>query len=427
MLSLVSGKASKNPMSQTSTPNPPLLSPVLLLFLLAMILANIGRGMYDGLLPLYLQDLGASVTQIGLFFTIAQVIPLALQILGGWLSDTLGRLRAVAIGSVVGILTYVFLLIAPSWEWVLWAAATASITGALIGPSFDAFVAEQSSEHNRARVFGLTQAIFSIVSVIGPALGGFMAERFGFRIMLLAAAALYLVATGLRVGMARRAARTAGPQHTAPALSLQSLKDNLGLMFGMLLSGGVITWILITDGVRDISFALSFNFMPIYQQQIGGLTLTEIGLLNSIFGLFTMLTFIPGGWLADKKGERVGIVIGFVSIFVALQAFILSTNFLSFAASWAVAGIGVGIMSPAYQSLISKAVPEKVRGTAFGLFSTSLGLVSLPAPAIGALLWDRLGPWVPFAITAWVSLMSIVPAWLKFKLTKTDQEHSNQA
>ena len=40
-------------------------------------------------------------------------------------------------------------------------------------------------------------------------------------------------------------------------------------------------------------------------------------------------------------------------------------------------------MSPAYNSLISKAVPEKVRGTAFGLFSTSLGLVSLPSP------WNR--------------------------------------
>jgi hypothetical protein len=37
-------------------------------------------------------------------------------------------------------------------------------------------------------------------------------------------------------------------------------------------------------------------------------------------------------------------------------------------------------MSPAYQSLISKAVPEKMLGTAFGFLQTSLGVVSLPAP-----------------------------------------------
>jgi MFS family permease len=76
-------------------------------------------------------------------------------------------------------------------------------------------------------------------------------------------------------------------------------------------------------------------------------------------------------------------------------------------------------MSPAYQSLISKVVPEKVRGTAFGLFQTSVGLVSLPAPAIGAQLWQRFGPRFPFTLTAWISIIVIVPAWIKFKLPKS--------
>jgi hypothetical protein len=73
-------------------------------------------------------------------------------------------------------------------------------------------------------------------------------------------------------------------------------------------------------------------------------------------------------------------------------------------------------MSPAYQSLISKAVPDKVRGTAFGLFGTSLGLISLPAPAIGAQLWQSVSPQFPFRITAWAALLAVIPVWLKFKL-----------
>ena len=74
----------------------PLLSGILILFLTAMIFANIGANMYDGLMPLYLKDLNSSITQIGLFFTLAQIVPLFLQILGGWVSDSLGRLRAIA-------------------------------------------------------------------------------------------------------------------------------------------------------------------------------------------------------------------------------------------------------------------------------------------------------------------------------------------
>ena len=101
----------------------PLLSGLLILFLTAMIFANIGGNMYESLMPLYLKDLNASITQIGLFFTLAQVVPLLLQILGGWVSDTLGRLRAIAIGSVFGVLGFIPLILADTWQWLLLSVA----------------------------------------------------------------------------------------------------------------------------------------------------------------------------------------------------------------------------------------------------------------------------------------------------------------
>lgn len=57
---------------------PPLLNCKLMLFMLAMVLANTGGHMYGPLLPLYLKSLNASVLQVGIFFTLSQVIPLAL-------------------------------------------------------------------------------------------------------------------------------------------------------------------------------------------------------------------------------------------------------------------------------------------------------------------------------------------------------------
>jgi len=396
----------------------PLLSGLVLLFLVAMIFANVGGNMYGPLMPLYIKDMGATVGQIGLFFTISQIIPLALQILGGWISDTLGRLRAIAIGSVVGIFTYIALIAAPTWQWLLVASAFQAITGSLVGPSFDAFIAEHSSEENRAKMFGISQALFMIVGVVGPVLGGWLVDLYGFKKMLMVAAGLYVIATVIRVSMAREASK--GSESRPQKLSFVSLKDNLGTMFGLLVAGGVITWVLITDGVRDISFGLSMNLLPVYMQEFGGLNFREIGLMNSVFGLFMMLSTIPGGWLADKKGERVNIVFGFTLIGVALGMLVYmpTANPWLYGVGWAIAGMGVGLMTPAYQSLISKAVPKKVRGTAFGLFSSSLGLVSLPAPWLGGQLWEKVNPRFPFLITVVVSFLSIIPAWLKFKLPK---------
>jgi MFS family permease len=394
----------------------PLLNRMLLLFMLAMILANMGGEMYGMLLPLYLKALNASVVQIGLFFTISQIIPLVVQILGGWVSDSLGRLRSIALGSVAGNLTYMGFIFAPTWQWVMSGMFFSAITRSLIGPSYSAFIAEQSSEKNRARVFGISDALFMIVSVLGPPLGGFLADAYGFRIMLACAWVLYFFGTIIRVSMARTAAR--GHEANPQRLSMGNLRKDLSAMVGLLLSGGVITWILLTDGIRDVAFSLSNNLMPVYLEQIGGMSFQQIGWLGSVFGGCMMLVTMPAGWLADKKGERIGIVIGFLIEFIAMFTFMQVKGFWGYALVWALFGLGVGMMSPAYNSLISKAVPEKLRGTAFGLFGTSLGLVSLPAPWAGAQLWERFSPRLPFYVTGLAALGSVIPAWLKFKLPK---------
>ncbi len=395
----------------------PLLSKLILLFLLAMVLANIAGNMYAGILPLYLKSLGASVSQIGLFFTLFQILPLILQILGGWISDSLGRLKSIAMGSIAGVLSYVGLILAPTWQWVFMGESLGAITRSLIAPSFGAFIAEESAEENRARVFGITQSIFLIVSVVGPPLGGWLTDNYGFKFMLIIAGLIYTTATILRVFMAKRAA-SHERENSSGKLTLSSLKDNLGAMLTIMVSGGLVTWLLLTDGVRDIAYSLSFTYIPVYVEQIGGLNTTQIGWLSSILGVANMAISIPAGWLADKKGERVNIVLGFILQFIALIIFVRLDTFIGYAIVWSLFGFGIGLMHPAYQSLLSKALPKKLRGTGFGLMQSSLGLFSLPAPLVGGYLYENISPRFPFVITAWVSLFTVIPAWLKFKLPK---------
>jgi MFS family permease len=394
--------------------NRPLLNDQLKLFMGAMVLANIAGFMSSSLLPNYLTELNATPEQVGLFFTLSRILPLALQILGGWLSDSLGRLRSIAIGSVAGVLGYLGLLLAPSWQWVLVGDGLGTVARSFVGPSFSAFIAEQSTEETRARVFGVTQFLFGSVNVIGPLLSGFLAGGRGFQFMLLCAAGFYTAAALIRVWMARRAARGSEANPTKP--SFDGLRSNLGAVAGLILAGGVFTWIVITDGIGDISFSLSFNLLPVYMQEVGQMTLQQIGVLFSVFGVFAMAANLLAGWLADKRGERVVIAVGFLLEFAALMVFLRASSFWSYAGAWALFGVGVGMIEPTYQSLTSKVVPEQLRGTAFGLVRGGLGLFSLPAPAIGGQLWKRISPGFPFQLTAWATLLSVIPVWLKFKL-----------
>ncbi len=401
-----------------ATKKKPLMSRRLLVFMSTMILANIAGHMHMMLMPLYVQELGATVEQIGLFFTLGAVAPLAFQIFGGWLSDVIGRLQAIAIGSLAGVLGYVVYIFAPSWEWLLIATATGAMATSFVAPSYMAFIAEESTEESRGRVYGISQAMFMIVGVVGPPIGGYMSQYLGFKTMFIVAGALYGTATIIRLLMARKAAGE--KEESSEKLSLGQLKTSLTAMGGLVLAGGVVTWIFISDGVRDVSFSMVWQLLPLYMQNLIGLSNSEIGWLFSLSSLATMLLLMPAGWLSDKKGERVGIVVGFAFIAVAMAVFVNSRVFAGFAAVWALFGIGSALIDPAYSSLISKVVPKKLRGTAFGLFTTSIGLISLPAPFIGAMLWERFSPQVPFYVPVVTTLIVLPIMWIKFRLKDSD-------
>ena len=391
-----------------------LLSPLMLWFLFAMILANIAGTMTNLLMPIYLTELGASVGQVGLVFTLTSVVILLLQILGGWISDNIGRLRAIAIGSIGGVIGFFLMLISPTWQWMLISLAISMIPYALVGPSFGAFIAENSSEANRGRVYGLTGTIYQVTGIIGPPLGGVLAAQLGFKPMLLVAAIFYSMAAGLRIWMARTM-KSAGERAPRP-LTSASFKSSLLLIWSMVIAGGVITWIFITDGVHDTAFRLSEQLQPLYLQQIGGLTLAQIGLLGSFFSAAMMVTPLLSGKLADRHGERLPIALGFLVIGGSIAIFLVAKAYPAFILVWVLAGCGEGLLSPAYQSLISKAVPIESLGAFNGIFYSSVGFIALPAPWIGAQLWERYNPQLPFFITMVVCFLSVIPIWFKFRL-----------
>ncbi len=384
-----------------------------------MILANAASRMVFVLLPLYMRDeLGASISQVGLTFTLATILPLFLQIFGGWLSDTIGRLRTIAIGAVVATFGYIGFAVAPTWQWIIVALLLEFVSGSLVGPSFGAFIADQSSEENRAKLFGIIRSIYQVVGVIGPLLGGYIGYNFGYAPLMTIGAIGYATAAILRVWMALTPRfREKSPETTAEYLHFAGFKKSAGTMLGMVVSGGILTWIFITDGVRDIAFNLAEQFEPLYLVDIGGLNEQQVGILYSILQRSHDDHFHPRrlAGLQDRRAQddhhRVpGAVLRFGDLPTGRRVC------RSFAASWFLLGVGFAMVSPSYDSLISKVVPEENRGLAYGLFWTSISLLALPAPYLGGLLWDNFTPRTPFIITTVVVLLSIIPVWFKFRL-----------
>ena len=85
------------------------------------------------------------------------------------------------------------------------------------------------------------------------------------------------------------------------------------------------------------------------------------------------------------------------------------------------------MLGPAYQSLITKVVPNKMLGTFSGVFHSSRGLIALPAPWLGAQLWERVSPQTPFIVTAAASLIILVPIYFKFKAPESSDNRPEKS
>jgi len=378
--------------------------------LVSMVIANIGSGIFAPFLALYVKDLGADIGQVGIYFTIMAVAPVAFRILGGWVSDNLGRVQTVALGSVAGLAGFAGFWLAPTWGWVIPAGLLMDLGRALVGTSFRAYTAESAAPEVRAQVIGFTDSVFIICQIIGPPLGGYIAQFYNYRSLFGVALLFMAAATALRAWNTRDL-----PFHWGK-LQLSRLKAGLGGIGALLLGGGLLTWILGVDLLRDMSYSLSLNFFSLYQKDIAGLSDGQIGWLSSIGAVTMALLMTLAGRLADRIGERKVMVLGGLVDAVALAIFVNVRSFPAFVLVSVLMSTGWSLFGPAYNSLLSKAVPPDRLGITYGLFETTTSLLGMPAPAIGAQLWQRVSPQFPFYITIVLNLLTLVPIWLRFRL-----------
>ena len=365
-------------------------------------------------IPIFLRELGASVSEIGLFFTLAMILPLIFRMLGGWMSDRIGRLRAMWFGSLAGIVAYIPYALASDWKLALLGPVLLAVATALLVPAYRAYIADIVPEDRQGRTFGIGNSVLNLAWVLAPPLGGYLAQSYGYQAMFLSAVLLYALAALLFWFLVRDDEQKNGAGREKP--SLESLKNSFGEILPLAVAGGLFTWILITDGIQDIALDLSFNLMPVYLNEIVGIGKQSIGIMDGLHGVAWVIASPFGGWFADRVGTRYGIMLGLSGLMLAPLIFATASGFWGFAFSWIVLGIGAAVFGPALDVLIARGVSKHLRGLAYAFVATSLGIISLPAPWIGSQIWVAFGPKAPFILTSILGILALIPACRRLRL-----------
>lgn len=150
-------------------------------------------GMIYSIFALFIQDLGATRAETGLVFSLGSLSAAIAGPLFGKLSDRIGRKPILLISMIVFSATFILYSQARSYIDVYAIQLLEGVGWAAMGSSAVALIMDIVSDRERGEAIGIYNTTWNIGWIMGPALGGFLAEKIGFRQTFLIASILILL------------------------------------------------------------------------------------------------------------------------------------------------------------------------------------------------------------------------------------------
>ena len=132
----------------------------------------------------------------------------------------------------------------------------------------------------------------------------------------------------------------------------------------------------------------------------GGLALAWAPAVIAVMSLVFAVSAYPAGRLQDRIGARPLLLVGLVVLIAADLVLGFGSSLVAIFLGIGLWGLHMGLTQGVLAALIAATAPERLRGTAFGLFGLVTGVASLIASVLAGLLWDRIGAEATFSAGA---------------------------
>ncbi len=366
-------------MSETPEPSPPAHRHALIFICLTVLIDTIGFGIMIPVLPNLLMSVGkinlAEATRTGGWLLVVYAgLQFVCGPLLGNLSDRFGRRPVLLLSLFAFGVDYFLMALAPSLAWLFIGRAIAGIAGAVYAPA-GAYIADISPPEKRAGNFGMMGAMFGLGFIIGPALGGVIAQL-GDRAPFFAASAIallnlvygYFVLPESLPQAQRRpfSLRRANPLGTFTALARYPAV--------LALAGAMFLWQLahqVYPSTWSFFAKARFDWSP----GAIGLSLAFTGATMVLVQFFVTKPTVKA--FGENRAAMVGVfsgVLGFLINAVATQGWMV----------YAAMTIGAlqGLVYASMQGLISRQVPANAQGELQGGIASLASLSSIIGPYV---------------------------------------------
>jgi DHA1 family multidrug resistance protein-like MFS transporter len=388
----------------------------MIILMINMFIAIGSFGIIIPILPAYLESINQGGTAAGLMIAIFAGAQLIFSPIAGKWADQYGRRKMIIYG-LIGLTLSMFVFYAVNSIWLLYASRViGGIGAALLIPAIFAYVADITTMEQRAKGNSLVSAAMSLGIVVGPGIGGFLAD-FGLKIPFLVSAIVSLFAVAFSVLVLKESEI----KQTSTASNMP--KDDESMARKIVRSVKMPFFIPLI-----ITLVMSFGLMA-YESVIGlfvdnqfGATPQEIALMITSTGIVSVIVQL---FVVDRivrrfgEGNVLNIFLGVAAIGFLLSLF--ATSYGLFFGISLLIFLATSILRPVLNTLISKMAGNE-QGFAMGMNNAYMSIGNVLGPTLAGMLYDVQITY-PFilGLILLVVTLSIAMVWQKRLLKQNMQ------
>lgn len=358
-------------------------------------------------LPLYLIKLGVAKADTnlwsGLIFSVSFLMSAVMAPVWGSLSDKYGKRQMVIRAGLSLVVVYALgAVVQNPWELLIVRILHGFVSGFV--PASIAIIATNTPKEHMGWSLGVMETAGATGGILGPLLGGTLADIFGMRLSFVVASVVILLATMLVWKYVVEENFTRSKARSRIADDLQAAWHNRPLMqmLGLL--------VIFQTALLILQPLLTLYIVDMQGGDTNGAEFAS-GIVFSVAGVATVLASPRWGKIGQKRGYTRSLLIALfiAALFNAAQVF--THNIYSFSIVRFLGGLFLAGVLPAVNAIIVERTDEEFRGRAFGLATSANQAGAMIGPLIGGFLGGWMGIQFVFLVTGGLLLATCIAFW----------------
>lgn len=361
-------------------------------------------------MALYVEQLGAPKNKVewyaGLAVSLSALTSALIAPVWGRLADRYGRKLMMVRASLVMTFTMGGLAFVPNVFWLL---VLRILNGLFSGyvPNSTALIASQAPKNRLGYALGTLATGVIGGSLIGPLLGGVLAEILGIRQVFLLVGFTLLICNLMTVFFVKEDFQ---PVTKTEALSTREL-------FSSIKDKQILIGLFVTSMIIQVSAQSIAPILTLYIRHLGQTEnlMFVSGLIVSALGFSSMLSSSTLGKIGDRIGNHRLLLIALFYSFSMYVLCALAQNSLQLGIVRFLYGFGTGALMPSINSLLTKITPREGISRIFSYNQMFMNMGQVIGPFIGSAIATDLGYRSVFYVTSLIVFVNFVWSLINFR------------